>query len=234
MVTHRVECPPRDKAASQPATRRLVKVLGLVVAASGVEHGLGEALQGNRVLAGPMIRSWPDSRFFRIENGEPAFTLLPHPVAAGVLTLMVAVGLAVRSWYIDRGAHPRRDLLALSALLFLVGGGFGPPLIGVALSIPAGWVRRRPVHRTTGWCRGLGAASGWLLAAAVAGWLALVPGLPLLDVTVGASDAWILQLFVAAVALSTLATVAARARDALPESQQDAVADVTAVKGQKS
>lgn len=58
--------------------------------------------------------------------------------------------------------------------------------------------------------------------------------LPLLDVTVGASDAWILQLFVAAVALSTLATVAARARDALPESQQDAVADVTAVKGQKS
>lgn len=176
MVTHRVECPPRDKAASQPATRRLVKVLGLVVAASGVEHGLGEALQGNRELAGPMIRSWPDSRFFRIENGEPAFTLLPHPVAAGVLTLMVAVGLAVRSWYIDRGAHPRRDLLALSALLFLVGGGFGPPLIGVALSIPAGWVRRRPVHRTTGWCRGLGAASGWLLAAAVAGWLALVPG----------------------------------------------------------
>ena len=233
MVTHPAEDSPRDKASPQPATRRLVQVLGLVVAATGAEHGLGELLQGNRVLAGPIIQSWPDSRFFRIENGEPAFTLLAHPVAAGVLTLVVAVGFAVRSWYIDRGSHPRRDLLLLSVALFIVGGGFGPPLIGVALSVPAGWVRRCPAHRATEWWRGISAASGRLLVAAVAGWLALVPGLPLLDVTVGASDAWILPLFVAAVVLSILATIAARAWDARPETRQDAVADGRTVKGQR-
>lgn len=232
MVTHPAEDSPRDKASPQPATRRLVQVLGLVVAATGAEHGLGELLQGNRVLAGPVIQSWPDSRFFRIENGEPAFTLLAHPVAAGVLTLVVAVGFAVRSWYIDRGSHPRRDLLLLSVALFIVGGGFGPPLIGVALSIPAGWVRRSPADGVTGWWRGLGAASGWLLVAAVAGWLALVPGLPLLDITVGASDAWILPLFGVAVVLSILATIAARARDARPQARQDAVADGRTVEGQ--
>lgn len=197
----------------QPATRRLVQALGLVVAIMGAEHGIGEVLQGDRRLAGPVIQSWPDSPFFRIEAGEPAFTLLPHPVAAGILTLTVATLFALRVWFIDRGPRPRRDVLGLSLVLFLVGGGFGPPLLGVALALPAGWVHRPAVARASRWWRSMGAASGWWLAAAVVGWLALVPGLPLLDVTVGASDTWILPLFVTAVAVSILATVAARARD---------------------
>lgn len=87
MVNPKVEGTPlRHQASPQPATRRLVRVLGLVVAASGAEHGIGEVLQGDRLLAGPVIQSWPGSPFFRVESGEPAFTLLPHPVAAGVLT----------------------------------------------------------------------------------------------------------------------------------------------------
>lgn len=200
----------------QPATRRLVQTLGLVVAAMGAEHGAGEVLQGDRPLVGPVIQSWPDTRFFRIEAGEPAFTVLSHPVAAGVLTLLVATLLALRVWFIDRGAHPRRDLLGLSVILFLVGGGFGPPLLGLALAIPAGWVHRRPGVRRTGFWPVLSVASGPLLAAAVVGWLALVPGLPLLDVTVGASDAGILPVFVAAATLSVLATMAARVRDSDP------------------
>ena len=92
----------------QPATRRLVQVIGLVVAAMGAEHGAGEVLQGDRLLAGPVIQSWPDNRFFRIEAGEPAFTLLTHPVAAGVLTLVVAFVCTLRVWLIERGAHQRR------------------------------------------------------------------------------------------------------------------------------
>lgn len=203
----------RRDGGPQQDTRRLVRVLGLVIAAMGAEHGVGELLQGARRLAGPVIQSWPDSPFFRIEAGEPAFTLLPHPVAAGVLTLAVATLFAVRVWFIDRGAHPRRDVLALSVVLFLVGGGFGPPLLGVALALPAGWVHRPSGPPASPWRGSPGAASGWWLAAAVAGWLALVPGLPLLDVTVGASDTWILPLFLAAVALSILATLAARTRD---------------------
>lgn len=205
---------PRRAGATQPATRRLVRVLGLVVAGMAAEHGVGEVLQGDRVLAGPVIQSWPDSRFLRVENGEPAFTLLPHAMAAGILTLVVAAVFAARVWFVDRGAHPRRDLVILVLVMFLVGGGFAPPLLGLALSIPAGWVRRRPADRAGGgWLR-LGASSGWLLAGAVAGWLALVPILPLVDVVVGVSEFWILPLFVIAAALSILATVAARARDA--------------------
>lgn len=211
----------------QPATRRLVQVLGLVVSAMGAEHGAGEVLQGDRLLAGPVIQSWPDNRFFRIEAGEPAFTVLSHPVAAGVLTLVVAIVFALRVWLIDRGAHLRRDLLGLSVVLFLVGGGFGPPLLGLALAMPAGWVHRRPAVRRAGFWPLLGAASGSLLAASVVGWLALVPGLPLLDVTVGASDALILPIFVAAATLSVLATMAARARDYDLASQNAAIDHMT-------
>lgn len=40
----------------------------------------------------------------------------------------------VRVWFIDRCAHPRRDALGLSVVLFLVGGSFGSPLRGVALA----------------------------------------------------------------------------------------------------
>lgn len=200
----------------QPATRRLVRALGLVVAATGAEHGVGEILQGNRPLTGPVIQSWPDSRFFRIENGEPAFTLLPHPVAAGTLTLIVAAAFAGRTWFSDRGVRPRSDLIGLSVVMFLVGGGFGPPLLGLALAIPAGWVRRRPSERQARWWGPLGASSGWLLAAAIGGWLALVPGLPVLDVVVGVGDGWILPLFLVAAVTSAAATVAARARDSGP------------------
>jgi hypothetical protein len=60
-----------------------------------------------------------------------------------------------------------------------------------------------------------------LLGAAVAGWLTLVPLLPLLDVIVGISDAWILPVFLTASALSVLATIAARARDARPTSARN-------------
>ena len=66
----------------------VTRVFGVLVAASAAEHGLGEALQGSRAAAGPFIQSWPDAALFRIEAGEPALTLLPNLVAAGVLTLL--------------------------------------------------------------------------------------------------------------------------------------------------
>ena len=104
----------------------VTRVFGVLVAASAAEHGLGEALQGNRAPAGPVIQSWPDAAFFRIEAGEPALTLVPNLLAAGVLTLLLSTVFVWR--VMARSARiPRVDLALVSILLLLVGGGFGPP-----------------------------------------------------------------------------------------------------------
>lgn len=201
-------------STSSSAVHTFVRVFGAVVAATGAEHGVGEILQGHRPLPGLVIQSWPDSRFFRIENGEPALTVLRDPMAAGALTLVVCGLFLARTWFVDRGRHPRRDLIVLSVAMLLVGGGFGPPLLGLGVAIPAGWTPRPHPRAVGGRQRWLAARFQLLLTTAVMGWLTLVPILPIMDVLVGVHEAWIGPVFLAAVLTSILAPLAARARDA--------------------
>jgi hypothetical protein len=52
---------------------------------AGIEHGVGEIVQGNRAPAGTMIESWPDSAPFEIVGGEPAMTIVPNLLLTGIL-----------------------------------------------------------------------------------------------------------------------------------------------------
>jgi hypothetical protein len=194
----------------------VTRVFGVLVAASAAEHGLGEALQGNRAPAGPFIQSWPDAAFFRIESGEPALTLLPNVVAAGALTLLLSVVFAWR--VMVRSARiPRFDLAGVSILLLLVGGGFGPPILGLAVAAAASGSELR---HSRGSERPLAHAFPWILGTALIAWLALVPGLPLLDLAFGIGDAALLPVIVAAFILFPLCVLASRAADAVESKRE--------------
>lgn len=202
------------KAGAHSATRIVVSTFGALVAYAGIEHGIGEILQGPVAPGGLAIESWPGVKAFEILAGEPAMTVIPNVLVTGVMAVIVALALGIWSvMFIER-----RDggpmLIALSVLLLLMGGGFAPPLMGIILGIAAtriGAVSRRPPGDVT---RAMGRAWPWLLGVGVLGYLALFPGLVVLSWLSGVSDPnLVLGLSAISFAALLLAPVAARARD---------------------
>lgn len=162
-------------APTGKALRTVTGVFGLLAALAGVEHGLGEILQGPVAPDGPVFRSWPGNEAFEILDGEPAFTVLPDLLVSGVVT--VAVAVVFGAWAVA-GVHRRRGplvLIGLALLLFAVGGGFGPPLLGIILGIGASRpaVPSRPPGPAA---RVMAKAWPWAMGAGAAGYLGLVPG----------------------------------------------------------
>ncbi|GAA0247440.1 hypothetical protein GCM10010492_53890 [Saccharothrix mutabilis subsp. mutabilis] len=195
-----------------PATRRTVAVLGVVAGFAAVEHGVGEIVQGP-VAAGPVIESWPDVEAFEVLDGEPAMTLVGNMLLSGVLTIVVALVFSL--WCARSVARPRDGavIVALSVLLLLVGGGFGPPLVGLLLGVA---VMSGDV--TKGRARSLARPVGRLwrpaLVVAVAAYLALFPGTVLVRWALGVgSPVTVAVLAVLAFAALTTALVAAVGRD---------------------
>ncbi len=95
----------------------------------------------------------------------------------------------------------------------LVGGGFGPPILGLAVAAAASGPEPRHLHGPEPL---LAHAFWWILATTVLAWLALVPGLPLLDLIFGTGDAALIPVILAAFTLFPLCVLASRAADALP------------------
>ena len=207
---------PSSTMRSMSATRVVVSVFGAVVAFAGLEHGIGEILQGPVAPGGLAIESWPNAKAFEILAGEPAMTVIPNLLVTGVLAVVVA--LAVGAWsvaFVER-RHGGLVLIGLSVLLLLVGGGFAPPLIGIILGVAAtrigGVSRRAPGHVA----RALAPLWPWILGAGVLGYLGLVPGVPVLGWLFGVSDSnLVLGLTLVAFASLLVAPVAARAHDRL-------------------
>jgi di/tricarboxylate transporter len=147
-------------------------------------------------------------------------------------------GIAVWSvWFADR-RHGGLVLIGLSIVLLLVGGGFGPPLIGVLVGITAIGMGRPPPRAVTPASRLLSRLYPWPLVVTVLALLGLAPGTVLLRhfVVVAAfrgccGISWLLRHFVGldetllvivlvvtAFASLFLALITARARDRRPES----------------
>ena len=202
-------------ASGGGATRVVVAVLGTLVGLAGVEHGIGEMLQGPVRPGGLVIMSWPDAPALEILSGEPALTVVPSLLVTGVLA--VAVGLAVVVWSIWFAGRSDGGLvlIGLSGLLLLVGGGLAPPLMGVVIGAVAAritTVPRRPPGRLG---RVIGPVWPWFLVAAVLGYLGLMPGMVAASVWGVASEALVIGLAAFAFANFALALAAARAHDRL-------------------
>jgi hypothetical protein len=199
------------------ATSTVVSVFGSLAGLAGLEHGIGEALQGSVAPAGLMFPSWPEAAFFRSVAGEPAMSLVPDLLASGILTIIVSLGFIVWAIGFRHRTLSGPVLLGLSVVLLLVGGGFGPPLLGIVVGIGAIGARpRAPAARpSTGIVRALGALWPWCLAAAVAAWLLVMPGTMLLDQVFGVRDLGALVPVFVLIAFGTLALaiLTGRARD---------------------
>jgi peptidoglycan/LPS O-acetylase OafA/YrhL len=129
-------------------TRAIASTLGVCVGVSGLDHGFFEMLQGNVATPGLIVTAiGPDQRMW-IHGTEEAFTALPNFLAAGILTLMVAVLTIVWSiGFIDR-PNGSRVLLLLGLLLFAVGGG-----VGMLAFLTFGWAVARHLDRPFTWGR---------------------------------------------------------------------------------
>ncbi len=116
------------------ATRIVAASFGFLAGIAGLEHGFFEILQGNIHPASFMFASMgspclPDKVWHAC---EPAMTILPNLLVAGILT--VIIGLLVMVWSVAyiQSKTGGGILILLSIILLLVGGGFFPPLIGLA------------------------------------------------------------------------------------------------------
>lgn len=201
------------------ARRTTLTAIGTIVAMAGFEHGLGELLQGPVAPTGVMIQSWPDSPFYRSLQGEPAMTLIPNMAISGILTMALSVAFLV---WVTRFVNTKRSalvILTFSLAILLVGGGFGPPVLGLILALAATKVR----SPLPWWCREASRptvrllASAWpvLLTLCVLAWLTALFGIAALDYFLGIESVTLtVTVLFGAFALLPASFVSSLARDA--------------------
>jgi hypothetical protein len=214
-----------------------VATFGVVAGLAGIEHGIGEVLQGNRAPTGLVIQSWPGSKVFQILNGEPALTIIPNLFITGILAILVSLMFLGWAILFVQRRNGGLVLLLLSGVMLLVGGGFGPPLLGMILALAATRIDAplmpRLIHLSPGLRRVLSAAWPWSLAAALVAWLSLMPGAVLLDYFVGVNNPLLLipALILAAFGLLLATIMAASAYDHQRAHTQPGLSAIT---GQKA
>jgi hypothetical protein len=124
------------------ATRINVATGGVMLGIAGMDHGIFEALQGNKPTGGLFIQAIAPARQWWAYGGEEAFTIVPNFLATGLLAILVS--LAVMVWSVGF-VHKKRGPLVLALLLlslFLVGGGIAQILFFVPLLIAATRIHR--------------------------------------------------------------------------------------------
>jgi hypothetical protein len=193
------------------ATRIVATTFGVLAGLAGLEHGIGEVLQGNRAPAGIVIESWPDSELMRTLSGEPAMTIIPNLLVTGALAIVVSLVLLVWAVAFVPHKHGGVILILLSGILLLVGGGFGPPLLGliagvVATRINAGFAWWR-THLSVQAQRILANVWPWSYALCLAAWLLLFPGALILGYFFPAIDPAVIYTLILLAFGSLLATI---------------------------
>lgn len=201
------------------ATKVTVSTFGVLAAFAGIEHGVGELLQGNVPPDSLVFESWAGSDLFAILSGEPAMSLIPNLLVSGIASIFVSLLFLVWVvWFIER-KHAALVLLGLTIVLLLVGGGFGPPLLGLILTGTATKINAPPTwqrtHLSPGLQRLLSTVWPWSFGAALVAWLFLMPGTLILDYFVGVPnpDITVSLTVLTAFGLLLLTIAAAFARD---------------------
>ncbi|MGA9397753.1 MAG: hypothetical protein WBV22_05765 [Anaerolineaceae bacterium] len=205
------------------ASRISISTFGVIIAMAGIEHGIGEILQGKHAPAGVMIESWPGSPFFRMLAGEPAMTIIPNLLATGILAILTTLFFLLWStlWNHKKIAG---GMMILSAIAMLLSGaGMSPPILVIILSVatiimntPSRLKRTHQPSRFQQLCAKLWPGS---LIISVVIWLMVLPGLPLLDYYGDVNNPTLVVVIVLFALVTLLLTLNfARARDAVMSS----------------
>ena len=206
------------------ATRVLISTFGGLVGLIGVEHGLGEILQGSAAPDGLLILSWPHSDFFSVLGGEPALTVIPNLLVTGILAVCFSLlYFAWAVWFIQskRGGWV---LILLTIPKLLCGGGIFPPLLGVLIGAAATRIHA-PRDRwrkllSPGFRHLLDRSWPWLYGACLLSWLSMFPGLALLSYFFGVEkNALILLILAGMFGFLFLAGIAGFVRDSLRQAE---------------
>lgn len=144
-----------EKKTAFSAARSTASIFGILAGVGGLTHGIGEVLQGNVKPGGIIINSWTQGPIAAHMGGEPGMTIVPNLLVTGILNIIVSLAVIIWAAFVHdkRGG---RILLLLSVLMMLVGGGFGPPVIGILAGLagtgigrPSAWWQKR--LSTKGW-----------------------------------------------------------------------------------
>ena len=115
----------RSESHKNVTTRIITAATGILLAIAGFEHGLFEALQGNKATDGPIIQAIGESMRWWKYGTEEAFTIIPNFLITGICAMSVSVFLIIWSLFFVHKTHGRTVFLLLFILLTLVGGGIG-------------------------------------------------------------------------------------------------------------
>lgn len=123
-----------DARSTLNAARSTALIFGVLAGLGGLVHGIGEVLQGNVKPEGLIIDSWTQGPIASNMGGEPGMTVVPNLLVTGILTIIAS--LAVMLWApFVRTKRRGYVLILLSVIMLLVGGGFGPPIIGILAGV---------------------------------------------------------------------------------------------------
>lgn len=115
--------------------RVVASLFGVLAGIGGFVHGIGEVQQGSVNPGSIVFNSWAQGPIATNMGGEPAMSILPNIQLSGMLTLIASTAVLIWSLAFMNRKNGGRVLILLSLAMLLVGGGFGPPLIGIL----AGW-----------------------------------------------------------------------------------------------
>jgi len=152
----------------------VVSTFGTLAGLAGIEHGIGEMLQGNVATDGMAIIAWPGPGPFDVLNGEPAMTIIPNFLVTGILAILVSLVYIACATLLAERKHSGMALILLSVAMLLVGAGFGSALLGIIVGLIA---TRINVNKASRPARLLaGKLWPWAYVACVFAWLLLLPG----------------------------------------------------------
>lgn len=168
-------------------------VFGILAGLGGLTHGIGEVQQGNVKPDGLIINSWTTGPIATNMGGEPGMTIVPNLLVTGLLTVLTSLAIIVWSALFIGRQHGGRVMILLSVALLLVGGGFGPPIIGILAGVAGtgidapltGWRRRLPTNLR----RVLARSWPWVCAVTILNGVFLVIGSVILVYVFGVDNA---------------------------------------------
>ena len=197
----------KRRRPANPAAAAVAMVFGVLSALGGLQHGIGEVLQGNTPAGALVINSWVQGPIATNLGGEPGMTIIPNLLITGIATIIICSALILWSAVFVRRRIGAPIQLALSLAMLLVGGGFAPPVIGMLASLAAfgmhaGYKRWRARFSST--LRDFLAGSWpWLFGVTVLNGVFLVVGSVLLTVFFGlnAPDLFVWSFFFAVISI---------------------------------
>ena len=123
-------------------TRIAASLIGIIAGVIGAMHGYYEILLQDRVIHGVLFDAISGKSFLNLPTSEwtgwPAITFFPNFLATGILVILVSLAVIVWSTMFIQRKNGGRNLMLLSVLMLLTGGGFIPPLFGIIAGL-IGW-----------------------------------------------------------------------------------------------